>query len=291
MNILGVNVSNNGAVCVLKDGDLDLYLESERITRKKMDCQVKATLDYIDDEIDVVALVDAHWSAPDKKMMSARDIAAIKRAYPDAKRIDFRDRHHLTHAACGFYRSDFEEAAVIVVDSNGSDRSDGSDKMNPMMETETIMHCKTGRRFHWKAVHKKYWDKDDRGIGKLFEEVSLHCGFGADDAGKVMGLSAYGNQMVDLYELKDNVSKEDSAYTIQTMWEQRAEELVNIAVKKTKCKNIVLVGGCFLNCVVNYRLVKEFPDLNFYAEPIAHDGGTSIGAAYLVHHNPKVKDY
>jgi len=283
MNVLGVNISNNGSICLVKDGKLDLYIESERITRKKYDCVIKDALQHINEDVDAVALADAHWVVPEKKMLTARDIATIKRLFPEAKKLDYRDKHHLTHVSCGFYHSGFDEAAVIVVDSNGS-------MVDDAMETETIMHCKTGRRFHWKAVHKKYWSEDDVGIGKLFEEVSTHCGFGPDDAGKVMGLSAYGSQMVDVYNLTDRTPKEDAAYTVQTMWEQRAEELVNIAVKKTKCKNIVLVGGCFLNCVVNYKLVKEFPELNFYAEPIAHDGGTSIGAAYLVHHNPKIKN-
>ena len=49
--------------------------------------------------------------------------------------------------------------------------------------------------------------------------------------------------------------------------------------------------GCFLNVVVNYKLLKEFPDLNFYVDPIAFDGGTAIGAAYILHNNPKIKSY
>ena len=47
-------------------------------------------------------------------------------------------------------------------------------------------------------------------------------------------------------------------------------------------RNIVLSGGCFLNCVVNYKLQKEL-DVRIRVMPIAHDGGTSIGAAYLAH--------
>ena len=42
----------------------------------------------------------------------------------------------------------------------------------------------------------------------------------------------------------------------------------------------MLVGGCFLNCTVNYMLKKEL-GRKIYVEPISTDGGTSIGAAYL----------
>jgi len=282
MNVLGINVSNNGSICLLKDGQIDLYLEAERITRKKLDYVVKDLIDYVSN-IDIIAVVDAHWVLPEKNMITARDIAKFKRTFPNAKFIDYRKSHHLTHAAGGFYNSGFDEAACIVVDSNGSSHLD-------TVEIETIIHAKTGNRFQWKTVHKKYWKIEENGIGKLFEYVSKFCGFGPDDAGKVMGLSAYGSNKIDLNNLARK-SKEDAAYTIQTLWEERAIELVNIALKKTKCKNIVLSGGCFLNCVVNYKLRKQLPnDVRIYAEPTAHDGGTAIGAAYLAYYNPKIKN-
>jgi carbamoyltransferase len=282
MNVLGINVSNNGSICLLKDGQIDLYLEAERITRKKLDCVVKDLIDYVSN-IDIIAVVDAHWVLPEKNMITARDIAKFKRTFPNAKFIDYRKSHHLTHAAGGFYNSGFDEAACIVVDSNGSSHLD-------TVEIETIIHAKTGNRFQWKTVHKKYWKIEENGIGKLFEYVSKFCGFGPDDAGKVMGLSAYGSNKIDLNNLARK-SKKDAAYTIQTLWEERAIELVNIALKKTKCKNIVLSGGCFLNCVVNYKLRKQLPnDVRIYAEPTAHDGGTAIGAAYLAYYNPKIKN-
>ena len=81
------------------------------------------------------------------------------------------------------------------------------------------------------------------------------------------------------------------ATRVQKEWEDRSVKLVEKALATTKQKNVVLTGGCFLNCVVNYKLTKAFPDVKFYAEPVSHDGGTAIGAAYLVHHNPKLKSF
>ena len=282
MNILGINLSNNGSICLLKDGQIDFYLEAERITRKKYDYSVKDLANHVTD-VDVIATVDAHWVLPEKNIITARDIARFKRAFPGAKHVDYRKSHHLTHAAAGFYNSGFDEAACVIVDSNGSNIVD-------QLEIETIIHAKIGNRFQWKPVYKKYWEIGENGIGKLFESVSKFCGFGPDDAGKVMGLSAYGSKKVYLYNLAGS-SKEDAAYTVQTLWEERALELVNLAIKKTKCKNLVLSGGCFLNCVLNYKLRKQLPeDVKIYVEPIAHDGGTAIGAAYLAYYNPKIKN-
>jgi len=269
MRVLGVNLSNNGSICVVEDGQVDFYLEAERVTRVKKDSDITKLLDMVDD-IDVVVISDACWRVGTKTMLSAKCISKIKRMFPDAQKIDFRDRHHLTHAACGFYNSGFQEAAVIVVDSNGSETEHGD-------ECETIFHCKTGRRFHWKVAHKRYVLEGDYGIGKEFDAVAEILNLGEYEAGKVMGLAPYNTH--------------PDATNIQKEWEDRSVELVNIAIKKTKCTSIVLTGGCFLNCVVNYKLTKAFPDVKFYAEPVSHDGGTAIGAAYLVHHNPKLKSF
>jgi len=36
-----------------------------------------------------------------------------------------------------------------------------------------------------------------------------------------------------------------------------------------------------LNCSNNFKLVKHFPEYNFFVDPIPYDGGTAVGAAYL----------
>ena len=282
MRILGVNLSNNGSICLLNDGEIELYLEAERLTRKKRDYNCTKLFSLVND-VDKIAISDACWDQHKKKtLISSKNIATLKRKFPNAERHDFRDRHHLTHAACGFYNSEFEEAAVIVVDSSGSNFEEGD-------ECETIFHVKRGRRFHWKVLHKRYNTEDDIGIGFQFDMVSEKCKWGREEAGKVMGLAPYGfyQSSVGLGYLQS--SNENAAATIQKDWEDRAVELVKIASEK--CNNIVLTGGCFLNVVVNYKLLKEFPDLNFYVDPIAFDGGTAIGAAYILHHNPKIKSY
>ena len=287
MQILGVNLSNNGSVCVLDEGKIDLYLEAERLTRKKRDYKVSKLIDLVvqwqTGYIDHIVITDA--SSPFDKMKNLRNSQAIKKLkkkFPNAILHDYRDRHHLTHAACGFYNSGFNEAVTIIVDSSGSNFDEGD-------ECETILHMKTGRRFHWKTLHKRYNKDDDYGIGLQFDLVSEKCKWGRDEAGKVMGLAPYG-----FYQPSNGLgylqsSNENAAATIQKDWEDRAIKLVEMASKK--CSNIVLTGGCFLNCVVNYKLLKEFPDLNFYVDPIAFDGGTAIGAAYILHHNPKIKSY
>ena len=247
-SVLGLNLSNNGSVCVMRDGKLDFYLESERITRKKRDHAVRSLIKYVDN-IDAIAICDSQWNEDSKKLLSALDLNVAKNKFPEAEIFDYRDQHHKCHAASAFYNSGYDDAIAVVVDSCGSKTNDG-------LEIETIFDIPS-----WQVLHKKYWTPDDEGIGKEFEQVCVSYGFHKDDAGKVMGLAAHG--------------KPDAFY-MQQKWEKRALELCRMY----KDRNLILSGGCFLNCVVNYKLQREL-DVRIRAMPIAHDGGTSIGAAYL----------
>ena len=247
MNILGVNLSNNASICIMKDGVIDLYLEAERINRKKYSNSIKSLLHLITCDIDVIAVADAYWDKPSKELQSVMELRKVIKMFPKAKVYDYRDRHHMTHAACAWYRSGFDDAVAIVVDANGS-------KIN-RIETETMYELPS-----WNVIHKKYFDEQDVGIGKEFELCCIRHGWHHMDAGKVMGKASYGPS---------------DCYRVQKKWERRALELANLTDK-----DLVLVGGCFLNCTVNYMLNKKL-GRKIYVEPISTDGGTSIGAAYL----------
>jgi len=69
------------------------------------------------------------------------------------------------------------------------------------------------------------------------------------------------------------------AFEIQKQVEEKMIALVEKAIDTTGESNVVISGGFGLNCVCNYKLVKHFPDIKFYVDPVAHDGGTAIGLA------------
>ena len=83
-----------------------------------------------------------------------------------------------------------------------------------------------------------------------------------------------------LFEVSANLSKKAQEET-----EKHTIRLIQELIDKTNTNNVVLSGGYFLNCVNNYKYVKEFPEVNFFIDPCAHDGGTSIGGARYVWHN------
>lgn len=162
---------------------------------------------------------------------------------------------------------------------------------------------------------------DHCGITKCYEAMTHYCGFSFIEAGKAMGLAPYGKPNDGIPQIfmgpegrnlsnrnlftpnypngayidavtfpaLDNdtlETKMDLAYAVQHACEEQVVNLILDAVQRTGEKNVVIAGGFGLNCVGNYEYLKHLPEgINLYVEPIAHDGGTCIGAAKLVYHD------
>jgi carbamoyltransferase len=78
--------------------------------------------------------------------------------------------------------------------------------------------------------------------------------------------------------------EKDLAWKIQNDTQQLVGDYIEKAIQKTNLKQVCCGGGYFLNCVTNYYLLKRFPGIEFYFEPIANDAGIAIGSAKLLWH-------
>lgn len=74
------------------------------------------------------------------------------------------------------------------------------------------------------------------------------------------------------------------AWKVQQETQEFVGDLIEKAVDITGENNIVISGGYGLNCVANYYFKERFPELNIFVDPVAHDGGTSIGLAKYYSH-------
>ena len=85
----------------------------------------------------------------------------------------------------------------------------------------------------------------------------------------------------DWHENPDMIRDQEKnlAYHVQMETEQQMMQLIQKAIDITGESNIVISGGFALNCVANYKYLKQFPDVKFFVDPIAHDGGSAIGLA------------
>lgn len=147
-------------------------------------------------------------------------------------------------------------------------------------------------------------------IGVMYGTVTDHLGFDREDSGKVMGLSSYGKPNLEipelsfkdtnysdrnlflsnrklntklfpeiLYQEDDFQKKSDIAYKIQKHLEKVFIRRVKQALElKPDCKNLVFSGGCALNILGNSLIKKEFPDINFFVDPVANDSCQAYGA-------------
>ena len=307
--IAGINLAKNGSFTILQDGEVELYLEEERATRIKRDVGAKTLASkYLDNTIHALTICDCftrynkqvHLERVQQKHLVTK-IAREK----GIRVVDYRDRHHDCHAANAFYHSGFDDAAVIVMDGKGSFHK-GFCETESIYDNLTPVFKHYSTFWHEEKLPSPYWSEDnfysDRvSIGQAFRTVSRYCGFDEIEAGKTMGLSAYGHPdtPVDLFneeyghsvcslDIKPsgNTTKytgtkyieADLAYNMQKSAERHAIFMIKKAVQLTGKKNICVSGGFFLNCVANYAIIKEM-DINLYTDPIAYDGGLAIGSA------------
>ncbi|MDZ7331447.1 MAG: carbamoyltransferase [candidate division KSB1 bacterium] len=91
----------------------------------------------------------------------------------------------------------------------------------------------------------------------------------------------------------------DLARSIQDVTEEIMLRMARFVHRQTGQKNLVLAGGCALNCVANGRILREGPYQNIWIQPAAGDAGGAVGAAlfawyqYLGHerHADGVNDF
>ena len=145
-----------------------------------------------------------------------------------------------------------------------------------------------------KTMGMSAYGKDDKSIPKLLsidssgndtfklkEPIILGNNFEGSKYLKVNDLGSCGSEL----RRTKFTNKEDLAYRIQLDYEEYLIETCKKALKLSKYKNLVLTGGCALNCVANYKLLKSLPeDVTLYADPTCDDSSVSIGGVYHVHH-------
>jgi carbamoyltransferase len=119
--------------------------------------------------------------------------------------------HHLAHAASSFYASGFEESAVMVVDGSGDGYS-------------TTFWRGTGASL---TLIRSLGYQDS--LGWFFESVTEYLGLGDfSNAGKLMGLAAYGTPRFELPFL-DRRPGDGSPYRLSLGGDWSDEGYVNLA--------------------------------------------------------------
>lgn len=306
MKVLGINTSHDPSIALCEDGKITQYYEEVRFKKIKYwepSDQIPFRFECLD-KIDISQVDVVAYSIYGPERLKVVNTLQTQLGHPT--HYANPRHHHMYHATCSAYFSSFDDAMCIVIDGGGA-------RFNEDYETESIyyinkkqrvldckyMHLSDGHkaivpaeqdyhamyetlpeRFKAIQVNKPVTFSSLPGPGKFFDGICLKF-FGSDKvAGKLMGLASYSIDEPKLAPLRDaiDLGKKAQQYLLDTTC-----HLIERAMSYNQTKNFVLSGGCALNCVNNFKLVKLYPNLNFAICPIGHDGSQAVGAAIYYH--------
>lgn len=227
MYILGVNISHEPSMCLLKDGEIVYYCETERLVGEKyhdinhedvsFETQVEVLSQYTT-YIDFVIFTSFGTDPEDvDNMLIRRTITELGEGGVDFNTsLFYKQNHHLYHAANAFYASGWDSAAALIMDGGGAYDPDYRESYTsnlyddyPFREVETIYNCNYDNPLWEKSwchyslldpIEEKdiFWKKSPNEIysnslscGDLFNRMVSYLEMNSGDAGKVMGLSGH----------------------------------------------------------------------------------------------------
>ncbi len=234
--ILGVNASHNGAACLLHGDELVVAIQEERLNRRKRQrifgAERALCIDYClqaagirPGDLSLVVAASQHVSRFD-----AREDLTLNPGLQLGRNgvPELWISHHRAHALSAFALSGFDEAAVLVIDGQGSIYDDLEDDERAVVQG--------GLRAGWEATSLYHGDdatlaplekhmtgKDGyivrrqgqagmasfSSLGGIFTAVASQIFGGEVDAGKVMGLAPYGEP---IYPASDFFTVEDGVF-------------------------------------------------------------------------------
>lgn len=302
--VIGINTGHNGGCALCIDGKIVVAISEERLTKKKNATgwlnALKYCLQFANLRMSDMDLVV--FSSYRDRLPKGFDGGLGMFNFPVEKCISVD--HHLSHASSVFFTSPFKKSLIFIYDGHGNDN-----------DTESF-YIAEGNDI--KKIGGNPILDPKKGITRLYEAFTTYFGWTADEAGKTMGLSSYGNTEVynkinlysqdsegfffnnleDYYSLglekflkkqkikypkrfSKNFVEEysDMAAWLQKEFERAVIGTVENLNKKTNIKNICLAGGGALNSVCNRKILNLSGVKNLYIFPAAGDAGQCVGNA------------
>ena len=275
MNILGLSEGcHDAGLCLLQNDKIVTATHAERHSGIKNDkwlhhSQFPISKKYQPDAI-------AFYEKPFRKNL--RRLYAGQSWQKPSRKCDYYFSHHESHAAAGYYTSPFDDCNVLVIDAIGE------------WDTISIWEATTEKKHLGHRTHKlkkiKSW-KYPYSLGLLYAAITQRIGLKPnEDEYITMGMAAFGEPIHNLeYQMLENNHKgcmdilpkarsEDLAASVQDLYERELLKLVEMCPHE----NLVIMGGCALNCVANSKIKGK----NIWIMPAAGDAGSALGAAALV---------
>lgn len=297
MIIWGISAnSHDAALSVLRDETLVFAAQSERYSKHKNDPHLHP--DLVTDaryygEPDFVVWYENPLLKTMRQLYAGQGLRWAEnrvRNYLSQYAIDVpvvMGHHHRSHAAAGYFTSPYDHAAILMIDAIGE------------FDTTTIWEG-SGR-----TLDKKFSVRYPHSLGLWYSAMTQRVGLKPNEEEYIlMGMAAYGDPtkyaaMVrdDFFDergvisLKHNLHRGclwwrpelqstqdtyDIAAATQYVYEQYFRQLLVTTKRLVQSGNLVLGGGCALNCVANPIALEYFT--NVWIMPNPGDAGNSLGA-------------
>ncbi len=242
----------------------------------------------------------------------------VKNGYGRPKAFELAE-HHVSHAASAFYPSPFDEAAVLTIDGVGEWATTaicvGEGQDLRMLYQQAFPHSLgmlysaftyfTGFKVNsgeYKLMglapygEPEYVDLIKKHLVTIRPDGSFRLNM--DYFGYLDGLTMTNDRFADLFggpprppESPITGREMNLARSVQVVTEEIMLAMARYARAVTGKRNLVLAGGCALNCVANGKIVREGLFDDVWIQPAAGDAGGALGAAlYAWHHlrrNPR----
>jgi len=313
--VLGIGgaLNHDASVSIIKGNEILFAGHAERYSKIKNDPLLNSEIIHNALQYgtpDVIAWYENPWKKKARQIYAGQYAVAFDKEelpkrylqkFPELKDLPivYQD-HHYTHAASGYHTSGFVNAAIVVIDSIGE------------WETLTIWQGSGGK------LSKVYSQGYPHSFGLFYSAMTQRLGLKAnEDEYILMGMAAYGNadrkykgtslkrQLMNelgitthshkLHTFKQNLHRGcnwifpdltseqdlfDLAAATQEIYEiifDRVIKLANRTVSFTE--NLVLMGGCALNCTANSMITSNYGFKDIWIMPNPGDAGSCIGVA------------
>ena len=347
MWILGISKSHNGAVALTHNGKIISAIQAERLSRVKRQslklnedkiilskcvdyCLQEAGIKH--SELDSVAICTPWNVEPIKDKLLFEYMGGSPKNYQGTYYVP----HHYAHVEYILHYSNLEPGIVLVVDGSGTKEKDRKlfniyEKENPKfishvdsLGKETISaywfdgkNLSTIYRFSPPISTETECNKNSKGflqsIGHYWRWASNYCCGAHSEAGKVMGLAAFGDPKVhqnlkilnineegfisldykklnkqfkspNIFgkDLSDNNHYSNIAAMVQNDTENTLIDLLKILKSNHSTDTLYYAGGVALNVLANEKIIRSNLFKNVILNGSVEDNGTAIGAALAV---------
>jgi len=286
MIILGINeTSHDASVSLIENGNILFAAHAERYSKVKNDWYINQKL--INDAFnygkpDQIAYYEKPYLKKSRLLFGGSSDWKPKFDLLGIPRKNFK--HHYSHAAAGYYTSNFDDAVIVVIDAIGE------------WNTSTIWVGEGNKIKHIESINYPL------SFGLFYSAFTKLVGLKPNEEEYIfMGMAGYGDSLKYLKEIDDyfpvfdrqkynfhqgindwpyvilQQDRFDIAAAVQLVYENRLLEFMRYAKQQTKKTKLVFMGGCALNCSANTKLWDMFEDI--WIMPNPGDAGSSLGAA------------